>query len=68
MKRDDVIKQVATVVGHRHQVDLKNYELLILVEIYQVSPEGVCGRHEDWRLSRVAWLRQFYSANRISVA
>lgn len=37
MKRDDVIKQVATVVGDKHRVDLKNYDLLILVEIYQVS-------------------------------
>ena len=36
MKRDDVIKQVATAVGPRHSVDLKNYDLLILVDIYRV--------------------------------
>jgi tRNA acetyltransferase TAN1 len=43
MKRDDVIKQVATAVGDKHRVDLKNYDLLILVEIYQVSGEGIRG-------------------------
>lgn len=37
MKRDDIIKQVATAVGDRHKVDLKNYDLLILVDIYRVS-------------------------------
>ena len=36
MKRDDVIKQVADAVGPRHKVDLTNYELLILVDIYRV--------------------------------
>lgn len=36
MKRDDVIKQVATAVGSQHKVDLKNYDLLILVDIYRV--------------------------------
>ena len=36
MKRDDVIKQVADAVGSRHKVDLTNYELLILVDIYRV--------------------------------
>lgn len=37
MKRDDVIKIVADVVGPLHSVDLKNFDLLILVEIYRVS-------------------------------
>lgn len=37
MKRDDVIKRVADVVGPLHSVDLKNFDLLILVEIYRVS-------------------------------
>lgn len=32
-----MIKQVASIVGPGHQVDLKNYELLIIVEVYQVS-------------------------------
>lgn len=49
MKRDDVIKRVADVVGPLHSVDLKNFDLLILVEIYRVS------RVFD-RFSRKAWL------------
>ncbi|KXT10273.1 hypothetical protein AC579_6607 [Pseudocercospora musae] len=39
LTRDAVIKQVASVVGPGHQVDLNNYELLIVVEVYQ----NVCG-------------------------
>ncbi|KAG7006146.1 hypothetical protein G7Y79_00016g041310 [Physcia stellaris] len=35
MKRDDVIKQVADAVGTRHSVDLTNYDLLIIVDIYR---------------------------------
>ncbi|KAL4897031.1 hypothetical protein BDV59DRAFT_198473 [Aspergillus ambiguus] len=34
-KRDDVIKTVARMVGPGHSVDLKNYDLLILVEVAQ---------------------------------
>ena len=37
MKRDDVIKQVADAVGSRHSVDLKNYDRLVLVDIYRVG-------------------------------
>lgn len=37
LARDSVIKQVASIVGPGHQVDLKNYELLVVVEVYQVS-------------------------------
>lgn len=37
LKRDDIIKQVANIVGTGHKVDLKNYDLLILIEIYQTS-------------------------------
>ncbi|KNG52626.1 thump domain-containing protein [Stemphylium lycopersici] len=33
--RDDVIKTIASAVGPGHKVDLKGYDLLILVEIYQ---------------------------------
>ncbi|KAK4549186.1 hypothetical protein LTR36_007644 [Oleoguttula mirabilis] len=36
LNRDSIIKQVASVVGRGHEVDLRNYELLIVVEIYQV--------------------------------
>lgn len=37
MSRDGVIKRVADIVGPKHSVDLKNFDLLILVEIYRVS-------------------------------
>lgn len=37
MKRDAIIKLMAGLVGQPHRVDLKNYDLLITVEIYQVS-------------------------------
>ncbi len=36
MTRDGVIKQLADAVGPAHKVDLKHYDLLILVEIYKV--------------------------------
>lgn len=36
MSRDDVIRQVADVVGEQHSVDLQHYDWLILVEIYRV--------------------------------
>jgi hypothetical protein len=36
LNRDIVIKQVADAVGKPHSVDLKGYDLLILVEIYKV--------------------------------
>ncbi|KAL8954497.1 MAG: hypothetical protein Q9183_007087 [Haloplaca sp. 2 TL-2023] len=35
MKRDDIIRRVADIVGERHTVDLKNYDKLILVEVYR---------------------------------
>lgn len=37
LTRDGIIKLVASVVGPGHEVDLKNYDLLILVEVYKVS-------------------------------
>ncbi|TKA32149.1 hypothetical protein B0A50_01397 [Salinomyces thailandicus] len=39
LTRDTVIKQIASIVGQGHVVDLKNYELLIVVEVYQ----NICG-------------------------
>lgn len=36
LSRDAVIKQVASIVGPGHVVDLQHYELLIVVEVYQV--------------------------------
>jgi tRNA acetyltransferase TAN1 len=45
MKRDAIIKMVAGLVGQPHKVDLKNYDLLITIEIYQVCfYTGVCDR------------------------
>lgn len=39
LTRDAVIKQVAQMVGPGHKVDLKAYDLLILVEVYK----NICG-------------------------
>jgi len=39
LSRDSIIKQVASMVGPGHVVDLKNYDLLIVVEVYQ----NICG-------------------------
>lgn len=36
MKRDEIIKQIARAVGKNHSVDLKNYDHLILVDVYRV--------------------------------
>lgn len=38
MKRDEIIKQIATTVGMGHTVDLKHYDFLVLVDIYKVGP------------------------------
>ncbi|SMR63569.1 unnamed protein product [Zymoseptoria tritici ST99CH_3D1] len=52
LSRNDVIKQVAPLVGRGHEVDLKNYDLLILVELYQ-HVCGVCVVDTDYeRLKR----------------
>lgn len=37
LTRDSIIRQIATIVGSGHKVDLNNYDLLIIVEVYQVS-------------------------------
>ncbi|KAB2576223.1 Thump domain-containing protein [Lasiodiplodia theobromae] len=39
LTRDQVIKTVAAAVGPGHSVDLKDYDLLILVDVYK----GLCG-------------------------
>ena len=36
LTRDAIIQAVASTVGPGHEVDLKNYDLLIVVEVYQV--------------------------------
>lgn len=37
MNREGIIKLVASLVGPGHEVNLKGYDLLIIVEVYQVS-------------------------------
>lgn len=37
IKRDDLIKTIAEVVGPEHKVDLTNYDLMILVDVFRVS-------------------------------
>lgn len=37
LKRDEIIDTVATCVGPNHIVDLKNYDLLILVDFYKAQ-------------------------------
>jgi len=39
LSRDAIIKQIADAVGEKHSVDLKNYDHLILVDIYK----SICG-------------------------
>ncbi|KAI9666641.1 MAG: hypothetical protein M1821_004577 [Bathelium mastoideum] len=39
LSRDGVIKQVASAVGPGHSVDLRGYDMLIIVEVYK----GICG-------------------------
>ncbi|PSK54074.1 hypothetical protein B9Z65_7880 [Elsinoe australis] len=52
LKRDTIIKKVASMVGDQHSVDLKNYDALILVDILKnVVGISVVGREYD-RLKR----------------
>jgi len=37
LKREQIIKLVANIVGERHKVDLKCYDKLILVDVLKVS-------------------------------
>ncbi|KAF3938505.1 hypothetical protein ABW19_dt0206149 [Dactylella cylindrospora] len=39
MNRDEIIKTVARIVGPDHKVDLKNYDRLIIVEVFR----NICG-------------------------
>ena len=36
MRRDTVIQIVGSVIGREHPVDLKNYEVMVLVETVKV--------------------------------
>lgn len=42
LSRDAVITQIASAVGPQHTVDLKAYDLLIIVEIYKVRTRASC--------------------------
>ena len=50
MKRDEIIRQIASAVGPRHAVDLKNYDHLILVDVYRVSKISADIRRFDGKL------------------
>ena len=50
MKRDEIIRQIASAVGPRHSVDLKHYDYLILVDVYRVSRISAYGRRFDNKL------------------
>jgi tRNA acetyltransferase TAN1 len=59
-KRDTVIATVADVVGREHKVDLKNYDLIILVDVFQnIIGMSVVGGDYD-RLKRFN-LAELYS-------
>ena len=44
--RDIVIKRVAESVGEKHKVDLTNYDLCILVEVYKVCTPRKAFAHD----------------------
>lgn len=52
--RLDIINEVARTVGPDHNVDLKKYDVLILIEVYKVRFES---GFEEWLLMRVEYLR-----------
>lgn len=58
LKRDAIIKTIAGLVGQPHRVDLKNYDLLITVEIYKVgiSPLLLHGIGEECYLTHCLML------------
>ncbi|PUU74053.1 hypothetical protein B9Z19DRAFT_1093761 [Tuber borchii] len=60
LKRDQIIKIVADVVGTKHKADLKNPDLLILVDFYQ----SICGMSvvKDWETLKKFNLAQLQEA------
>jgi hypothetical protein len=64
MKRMEIIQKVASIVGPGHQVDLKNPDVYILVEIYTVSQFGPAS-HALLYLTRTEHLRHQCSAQRL---
>ncbi|KAH8645634.1 THUMP domain-containing protein [Xylariales sp. PMI_506] len=59
LKRDDVIKQVAALIGPRHKVNLSAPDKVILIEVYQT----LCGMSVvdgDWDVLKRYNLRELY--------
>jgi hypothetical protein len=50
LSRVGIIRQVAEKVGPRHPVDLANFDLLILVEVYKVSVFSIVSLELDGTL------------------
>ncbi|KAI9724954.1 MAG: hypothetical protein M1812_000230 [Candelaria pacifica] len=61
LTRDGVIRQVAAAVGPGHKVDLKNYDLLILVEIYK-NICGMCVVGDDFEALKRYNLAEIYAS------
>lgn len=55
LKRDDIIKQVAGLIGPRHKVNLTSPDKVILIEIFQVCSSFAC------RFQRGSQQRQTFS-------
>lgn len=51
--RNTVIKTVADIVGPDHPVDLKNYDLVILVTVVQVSFHFILPSHSKLEIANV---------------
>lgn len=45
LKRDQVIKLVADIVGPNHKVDINNHDVLILIDIYKVGYKLARNQH-----------------------
>lgn len=54
LSRNSIIRQVAAKVGPKHKVDLKNYDLLILVEVYKVGLSVVITYYISHALLRIS--------------
>lgn len=58
LSRDDIIQQVAGLVGDQHSVDIKHYDWLILVEVYRVRRfpgSGGLGGTDGPTMPRPGW-------------
>ncbi|KAI0121644.1 hypothetical protein BJ170DRAFT_130511 [Xylariales sp. AK1849] len=61
LKRDDVIKQVANLIGPRHKVNLSSPDKVILIEIYQTLC-GISVVDGDWDALKRYNLNELYVA------